>query len=165
LKNSAGFAVLELLIVLSLITLSAGLGLAWFSVFDRFMIRLELDTLYTHCMRLQQEAQLTGQTKELIFDHVHHSYEIGQKWYVLSSHVRFAERADIQGPPSQRKGHQQGITFIKDKILFYPDGIISSGTVYITDKAKKYLYALSVGVSQVSYIRKYVYQNGWVILT
>ncbi len=164
-KNSAGFTLLELLIVLSLVTLSAGLGFAWVSVFDRFMVRLELDTLYTHCMRLQQEAQLTGQTKELIFDRVRQRYQIGQKQYVLSSHVRFAERAEVQGPPSQSRGHQLGITFVKNKMIFYPDGIISSGTVYLTDKAKKYLYALSVGVSQVSYVRKYVYQNGWVLLT
>lgn len=139
------------------------------------MVRLELDNLYGHCMRLQQEALLTGRRRELVFDTIHQRYEIDKKTYALSPHVMFADPSHAPRPPSQTKGpqikesgideSQAGITFVKNKIIFYPDGIISSGTVYLTDKLKKHLYALSVGISQVSFIRRYSYQNGWVLLS
>jgi hypothetical protein len=47
---------------------------------------------------------------------------------------------------------------------FYPTGIISSGTVYLVDKNKRYMYALSNAVSQFSYLRLYKYDGGWKLL-
>ena len=66
------------------------------------------------------------------------------------------------GSPTHRI--EKAITFPGSKIHFYPTGIISSGTAYLVDKNKQYMYALSNAVSQVSYLRFYRYDGGWKLL-
>ena len=60
---------------------------------------------------------------------------------------------------------EKAITFPGYAIHFYPTGIISSGTVYLVDKKKKCMYALSNAVSQVSYLRLYRYDGRWKLIS
>ena len=69
-----------------------------------------------------------------------------------------------KGPPcAPTEVIKQPITFKGNKIIFNPDGIISAGSIYVVDATGRSMYALTSGVTPVSYLRMYRYDNGtWV---
>lgn len=89
----------------------------------------------------------------------------------LPDAVKFGFLQGANGPPSSPgKPILSPITF-KDigsgmfKITFYTDGKVQPGTVYFIDKNKNFMMALTCPISQVSFIRKYKYNQGkWVCL-
>ena len=81
--------------------------------------------------------------------------------------VQFGVLPGIMGPPATpTHAITQPITFVGNKILFYPEGIIQAGAIYLKDTKNRVQYALSSGVSTVSYLRKYQYTGGeWKLLS
>lgn len=157
-----GIALFELIVVLAFLMIIVSLAVPTFSVFDRLLVRAELDTLYLTCASLQQEAQLTGQAKELIFMITQQAYTWGKERHVLHPSVRFGFIQDVKGPPSSPQVIiKHPVTFPSDKIVFHPDGIVQAGSVYLIDKASRFLFALTCPVSRVSYVRRYIYQESW----
>ena len=45
------------------------------------------------------------------------------------------------------------------KVIFSPDGKITPGTIYLTDFKKNIMVALTCPIGNISYIRKYQYDN------
>jgi len=81
---------------------------------------------------------------------------------MLPAKVFFGFMPGAKGPPaSANKLILKSITFTNNRIIFYPTGIISAGTVYLIDQAKQVMYALSNGVSQISFLRTYRYNGSW----
>ncbi len=165
-KSRHGFSLLELIIVFMLVVFLASIASVGFTFFDRSLVHCELDTLVMCCRKLQQEAQFLQMTKELIINRKQHSYEINGRHYQLAQGVKFAmPQKGLGRPSSPQHPLASSSTFLKDKIIFYPDGIISSGTLFLSDAKQNIFYALSVPVSQVSYIRRYVFKkNSWELL-
>jgi prepilin-type N-terminal cleavage/methylation domain-containing protein len=161
----AGFSLLELVVVISLIVILCSIAIGGINLFDRLIVRSELDLLYLRCKQLQQEALLTRTIKELIFDRAGNGYSFGSRHHTFNKAVCFLGATRLQGPPSEPTHRiTSAVTFVHDRIVFYPDGIISSGAVYLCDARQKVVYALSNAVSQVSYLRRYVYDKTWVII-
>ena len=51
--------------------------------------------------------------------------------------------------------------------MFFKDGTVSAGIIYLIDKNKTAMYALSCGISSISYLRRYKYidiSNKWLLL-
>jgi len=135
------------------------------SFLDKGVVKSELDLLHTTCMYLQQSALESGEVQILQFDLETNSYSFEKQIKQLKLPVQFGIAGTALGPPSNPYNKiKDPITFQKKQIMFYPEGIISSGTVYLTDRDKKSLYALSNGIAHISHLRKYRYTGKWELI-
>lgn len=161
-KKQLGFSLFEVMIALSLLLIIITLTTVSTRFFHRSMVSAQIDLLHNTCYYLQQYAIATNTIQELTFNCQDHSYCYHDHTYKLPTSVAFGMRNDAKGPPSAPYAFiSKPITFVENKILFYPDGIISAGTVYLVSADKTHLYALSNGISAVSYLRKYYYDGSW----
>jgi prepilin-type N-terminal cleavage/methylation domain-containing protein len=164
-KNKYGFTLIEVMIVICLFALVATLGMIQFSFLDSTIARIEVDKLATACSFLQQQAITTNSEQVLACDIKKNEYRCDNVHEKLSQRISFGFLPGAMGSPgSPTHRIEKAITFPGSAIHFYPTGIISSGSVYLVDKKKQYMYALSNAVSQVSYLRLYRYDRGWKIL-
>jgi hypothetical protein len=84
---------------------------------------------------------------------------------VLPPVVRFGILPHVKGPPSSpMHALTIPITFSAQKIIFYPDGIISPGIIYLIDRNRQDIYAFSSGIAHASFLRKYRYDGKWHLI-
>lgn len=164
--KKSGTTLLELAVVLGLISIIVLLSSNYILVTKRLLIKAEVERLYSAFVTLQRNAMLEHKEQELVLDSQNSLYIFRSRSISLGKFIKFGAPANIKGPPSNpQKLITKPITFENSKITFYPDGQIDPGICYITDIDNSLTYAISVGVSDYPYIRKYVYKNnGWVIL-
>ena len=160
LNKSPGITLLELIIALALILCIATTMFYYGSIAKRLFVRAEIEKLYALSLYVQRRAQIENVEHALFFDDSNQSYRAVGQSEKLADGVIFGFYAGVQGPPSQPTALiKKPITFVDKKIIFYPDGTISSGTVYITDEARSCLYALTSGIAQVAHLRRYRYES------
>ena len=161
-KNS-GFLLIELLISITIISLVVSFGILTVGHFHKALVRADVEKLYATCRYLQQCAIVTNQKQILTFDTIRNSYHYHNHEERLSPYTIFGiKNSTIKGPPSAPTNSiNNPITFIGKRITFSPTGILQPGTIYVTDKNKQYQYALTVPVSQLSFLRKYHYSGSW----
>jgi len=165
-SNRSAFSLIELLIVVALISILVLLTGAHSSFLSRMLVRAELEHLYSASYYLQRKALMVYAPQTLSFDLKNNSYQMDEKTYRLPSQVQFGTAQGVKGPPSSSHSEiQKPVTFKGDSITFYPDGVIQSGAIYLTDANRSCTYALSCAVSAVSYLRKYQYTNGWHLIS
>lgn len=164
--NNKGFTLIELMIVIVIISAIAGLFVSNLSSYNSLLVRMELEKLQGVCLYLQKCAQSCQQKQMLEFDICNNSYSFKGQREQLPSQVHFNIKQGVKGPPSCPKYVlDKPITFEQERIIFYPDGIVQSGAIYLTDEKNECLYALSNGVGHVSFLRKYRYDNGWNLIS
>ncbi len=160
-----GFTLIELMITVALCALVVTLTVVNVSFLNRGIVRSELNRLYSTCNYLRQCALASGKVQVLDIDFNKGCYSFDGKTEKLNTPVLFGVVPDVKGPPSSPQSMiRSSVTFKKNQIVFYPDGIISSGTVYLTDRDRTSFYALSSGIAQVSHLRKYSYNGKWMLL-
>lgn len=165
LKNKTGASLVELLVVCTAIVLLAGLSIQYLSIIQRSAVRTEAALLYTACRFMQRLACATQQEQRLILDPIHNSYRYHGIEHRLHHQVQFGFMPNTKGPPASPEYLvHKPITFVDNAIIFYPTGIISAGTIYITDAHRSCCYALSNGVAQVSCLRMYIYKKSWEMI-
>lgn len=144
-----------------LVSFIAGLGFAFNNNFASFLVKADVEKITNIAAYLRYRACLEGKMFALKFDPDHKSYSYEDKVFYLSSKSCFGFFKDALGPPSQpHEPIKKTITFKDYTIYFYPQGIVSAGTLYITDIDKKHcLYALSSSASAISYLRCYKYDS------
>lgn len=162
-KHLSGFSLVEVSIVFALLGCIMLLSMHFFTLSDRIIVRLEMDALYTLFTNLARRAVLAQQPQKIEFDMQHHQYRIlpEDQTVELSQHVRFAVPEGLQ-----RSGYNKPITFLGDTVVFYTDGKVKPGAVYMSDIVGKCSYGITCGVAQISYIRRYVYdgKHGWILM-
>lgn len=157
---SRAFALFELVIVIAIIIFLTSLTLNFIIISDSTFVKLELEKIYSYCLYLQKQAQIKQEIQYLNIGQ--NFYKISDKIIKLDPRVKFDIINGVKGPPSWPSSYlSNSNTFKNSVICFYPDGIISSGTIYLTDKNNKKLYALSSSIGQVSYLRKYKFDKNW----
>ena|SRR5438309_11358962 len=160
-----GFTLIEAMVVVCLFGLVAMLGIMQLSFLDDTIAHAEVDKLAGMCMYLRQKAIATNAEQLLVCDEQKNEYRLDNVHETLSRRIAFGFLPNVLGSPgSSSRSIKKAITFPGSSIHFYPTGTISSGTVYLTDKNKKIMYALSNAVSQVSYLRLYRYDGRWKLL-
>jgi prepilin-type N-terminal cleavage/methylation domain-containing protein len=160
-----GFTLIEAMVVICLFALVATLGVMQLSFLDDTIAHAEVDKLAGVCTYLQQKAIATNSDQLLVCDTQKNEYRLGNVHETLSRRIAFDFLPNVLGSPgSPSRSIKKAITFPDSSIHFYPTGTISSGTVYLADKNKKIMYALSNAVSQVSYLRLYRYDGRWKLL-
>jgi prepilin-type N-terminal cleavage/methylation domain-containing protein len=157
-----GFSLIELTIVIALCAIIMGLGVACGSFMYRGVIKQEAEKLALICRYLQHAAMMSNELKVLAFDLKKRCYTYDGCSVTLSKQVDFGVLGGVKGPPAD-PSHEilEPISFKDGKIVFYPDGIIQPGAVYLIGKNEQIMYALSCPVSQISYIRIYKYDGSW----
>ncbi|MBD3273494.1 hypothetical protein GF385_04060 [Candidatus Dependentiae bacterium] len=169
------FSLFEILITIAAIFIFVTLTIPKFSFIDKFILQNEVDKLFTTFSYLQQKAIAQNNVQELIFDLNKNGYYFlekgNKKFCILPNKVLFGVLNNVLGPPSSpKKKIKFPISFeklnvYKFRVIFFPDGKISSGSVFLINKNKNHLMALSCPVSPFSCIRKYKYENNrWVSL-
>ena len=93
------FTLVELMVVLCLCSLIAGLAIINFSFLDSTIVRMELNKLMTACLYVQQLATATNEEKYLIFDENKNEYHFDTYHEKLSKRVRFGTVPGVKGPP------------------------------------------------------------------
>lgn len=98
----------------------------------------------------------------MLLDETGNRYHCDGVWYNLPATIRFGFLPESKGPPSTpTRPIRSAITFPGKKVSCFPDGTIQAGTVYLVDDKKSSMYALTSGVSAVSFLRKYRYDGTW----
>lgn len=174
LKSS--YTLLELCVVLAIITLLCLLGVPMIVNHDEYTILRELEKLEAICMYLHQRAIATQKDHELIIKTQQNIYE-----YTINAHIALFRLPDTinfgwlpsaLGPPGNPiapitqecsfpklngQNHSHVVKFISNG-QFYP------GTLYLTDRKRRFMGALTCSISRVFYIRKYLYKSGqWLV--
>jgi type II secretory pathway pseudopilin PulG len=164
-QNKQGASLVELLVVCTIVVLLAGLCAHGLSNVQRATVRSELALLHSTCRYAQKSAIAMHQEQRIVLDLSAHAYTYGATRHVLHAGVIFGFPPLAKGPPA----HPEALltkpsSFVDNTIVCYPTGIISAGSLYLSNAARSCCYALSNGVSQVSYVRCYEYQGKWVLL-
>jgi len=159
-NNTSGATLIELLVVCALFLVIVSLSITINRVFNGFAVNIELEHLYIACRYMQRYAMCTHQEQHLVINIPNRTYTYGNHIHTLASSVQFGFIPTIKGPPANPTDViTRANTFANNIITFYPSGIISAGTIYVTDSSKTCCYALSNAVGTVSYVRRYVYRN------
>jgi prepilin-type N-terminal cleavage/methylation domain-containing protein len=160
-SSRPGVTLLELIIVMALMSLIIATGAQFLSMYDRTLAHHELEHMYSLSMYLQRRAVIEHRTLELVFNQENNSYSWLDSSHQFARPVTYGILDAVKGPPSHpEKIVLNPISFIHRKLVFFPDGSISAGTIYVIDTHKSCLYALTCGISQVALLRQYRYDNG-----
>ena len=164
------FTFSELLLVLSLFAITITSSLPSFSFLNSWRLTNEIEALFSICSYLQRKAMASNQIHILTFDSTSNSYSYLGPREKLTTHslhntIQFGFLLDTKGPPSHpTKLIKKPLTFSTNKnvarISFYPDGTLTPGTAYLTDKEKSSMQAITCCVGPVSYLRKYILHSG-----
>jgi len=165
-QKKAGFSLVELLVVIVIVALLSTLASVNLSFLNGTLVKSEIQKLHTVCHYLRRKAMMTNQSQKLIFDISNNEYRYGDNVEKFAQLVSIGFLPGTKGPPSTpSRLIQNPITFKNSEIIFYQDGIVSSGTVYLIDTNKCYQYALSVPIAQISYLRMYYHDKKWKLVT
>lgn len=157
--------VLEMGLVLTLLALMVVVALPQLSWFTTFHVYAQVRQLADMVRYQQAHARMQATDCDIQFK-LPNRYYIYGKEYQLASHVQFGVLPGVYGPPSDpRTLITKPITFKGNLLHIAADGSLPSGTLYVTDVAQRCLYAVTLGVAQMFYVRIYHYDAGkWVLL-
>lgn len=161
-NNNFGFIMTEVLVGIALVMLMVSIASVQVRNYQHVYIKQQLSLLALNWHELQQRAMARGKQEDMLLDEDQHRYYVNGQWHDLPSVIRFGFLPNAKGPPSSPTTPlRSAITFPNKKISCFPDGTIQAGTVYLVDEGKRYMYALTSGVSAVSFLRKYRYDGAW----
>lgn len=163
------FSLIELLITLALVAIVITFTIPRTTFFTRFLVQAEINKLYAVFCYLQQRAMAGNEEQELFLNLSDNTYQFKtiqgeitiQK---LPKTVRFGFLPGTMGPPSKpSKPIEIAATFPLTRgsptASFMTNGKITPGTIYVLAGNGAYQGALTCPISQVSYIRRYAYEN------
>ena len=160
-RLTRGSLLVNLSIAFALILVIVTLSVPRISFMRRFLLRTEIEKLHSFFHFMQQKALSSNQDCIVTFNQEKQSYTDGNHQEVLPSGISFGFLPDAFGPPSKpNKQIVKAITFKNNQAVFYADGTIAAGTVYLVDKEHQQMYALTSPISQISFLRMYRYQKG-----
>lgn len=160
-KKNEGSMLLELLVGLSLIALLTTLSLVYLPVFSSAAVRSHVHRFVADCAYLQRMAMVSGQKKSLHIDVDHHAYTFQGERVAGEWGVCFGTVPGAQGPPSDPHTEiKYASSFGDNTIIFYPDGKMRPGSLYLTDTQHRVGYAVTVPISHVSTMYTYRYTAG-----
>ncbi|MFH1831708.1 MAG: type II secretion system protein [bacterium] len=173
------FSLIELMVVLAVFVALCALVAPLFIKSPDYMLNSELNKLVIGFLYVQQKAMASGQTQKITFDVSQNAYSyigLGGKTCInkLSDPINIGFIDTVKGPPaSPNQIISQAVTFQSNSqenwgvscAICLPDGKMSPGTVYLTDKHKKFMGAVTCSVSPVACVRKYRWGTGkWEIM-
>lgn len=139
-----------------------------FSFLQHKLVQVEIQKLMLMFRYLHRTALAQNQDQCLKLFIKEGWYEGAGRREYLPEGIQFAVLADVYGPPSSPSQKlEKAITYKDDSVLFYAHGAIQAGTIYLTDKNREIMYALSTAIAPIAHIRVYKYdalRQGWIAL-
>ncbi len=161
-SNHSGFIMTEAFVGIALVMLVVSIACVQVRAYHYACIRQHISLFALVWHELQQRAMVSNAPQEMILDEKGHRYYVDGQWHDLPSLIRFGFLSAAKGPPSHPTTLlSSAITFPQKKVTCFPDGTIQAGTVYLVDDRKSCMYALTSGISAVSFLRKYRYDGAW----
>ena len=163
-----GYTLIELMLVCTIVLFLCTIGIPHFFNKSSHDLTYELNKIEIILKFLQQRALATNQTQTIVIDPTIQTFTWiinNQKiTHTLTPTLKFGFLPQSYGPPSDPTALiTDSITFKQINNFYYielfPNGKISSGSIYLIDKNRIIMGALTSGISQVSYIRRYVYKS------
>lgn len=159
-----GFILGQFIGSLALIGSICFLSGSFFLVYERAAVRREVDRLYAAMLYMQRKAIIEGVSCSVLFDGKGQGYTADAP-HRLGTGVKFGASAGVKGPPSRALCViKECCTWPNGVCAFYPDGTISAGAIYLTDRRNACTYALTCDASETSHIRRYLYDGSWKLL-
>lgn len=160
-----GFLVFQAGIFLCLLLAILSIAVPRFIFLQRRAPYYEAQKFRQFCWYVRQNALATGKDCVVSIDSKTGAYSYAGRCEKFSSGVTFGTIPGVLGPPSNpTRPLVKPVTFKNETITLYADGIVESGTVYITDSDHTVLYAVSSGVGHTSLLRLYKYQGSWELI-
>lgn len=164
--RAQGTALLQLSIVIVCVVILTSFTVASVSFYKRYIVCAQAQKIKTLFLLLQQKALVMREEIRLVCDVTNRTLSTSTHKEELAQGVFFGYLQSVMGPPSKpNQLLHNPITFANNTAIFYPDGTISSGTIYLIDAQKSCMYAITCPSGQVGFIRIYRYDHGWNILT
>jgi type II secretory pathway pseudopilin PulG len=171
-NNRAAYSIIETIVALSIIIILVSLSIPFFFNIKKYLLINEVDKLFVTFSYMQQKALASNKIQELFFDLENNSYHYTESNKIknqnnLVNSIKFGFIKSVMGPPADPTELIQKITNFDNqgslhRIRFFPNGKITAGTIYLVDAQEKLMVALTCPPAQVSYIRKYQYEdNKW----
>jgi type II secretory pathway pseudopilin PulG len=162
--KKVGFTLFELTIVILIVSILCGIGISKLSFLSRVAAKAELEKMYALFMLLQNTAISTGKPEIVTFQPAASTYTHAIFTEKLLPGVQFGTIEGVLGPPATPTSPlKTPITFANNRLTFYPTGSRSAGSLYITDKQKNSLYALTCPIAGP--MRMYKFHGKWMPLS
>ena len=160
-RTIRGHSLIECCIVLMLLACIIGIAITQSSFLHSLHVQSEARALCAMARYLQQRALSTNTVQTLSFDLEQHTYTGNGQCHRFPISIRFDWIPGAAGPPSAPHSPiTTACSFANNFIHFWPDGMMTAGTVYLSDTKKTCGYALSSGIGSVSCLRLYHYNRG-----
>jgi Tfp pilus assembly protein FimT len=160
-KNRSGFSLIEFIIAFALMALLILLAIPHMGFLQRRFVKADAEELLSTMLYMQREAMVSNTKKKLNFLVLKNQYHYNSITRSLSQGVMFGIINGVAGPPSkQEKSPKAAVTYENQEIVFWPDGKMSPGSVYLTNTERDVMYAVTTPISHISYIRMYCYFRG-----
>ena len=168
-RTSQSFSIIELLLVCAIIAIGAALYAPRLNFVQQYKLERELDAFEALFEHLRNRAMATGVLQRLMFlfdkdMYCYGSVESMQSTGKLCAGVQYGFLSGTLGPPGNpvqllMSASSFGEGKPQSYVDFFPNGKISPGALYLRGREMSVGAALTCAISQVSYIRKYVYIN------
>jgi prepilin-type N-terminal cleavage/methylation domain-containing protein len=182
---SRAFTLIELVLVLAIVVIISAVGLPYLWDRDQALLNHELEHLELLFTFMQQQALATNKPCTLVVQppRIYTFTRNGRvAMYQLAPGIEFGTIPGAYGPPANPTGPlTQAATFPPVmqagmqgfEVVFLPNCQTTPGAVYLKATKSSFMGALTCAVSQVSYIRRYLYKapsdprgrGTWVCLT
>ena len=160
LPTKQGFTILESSLVICLMIALCSYGATLLFLSQEHRVRGDLEHVYTILVYLQRKAVTEHRVCYLVFDSTKNTFS-GTIEGTLSSGVCFGRLKETTRQGTLGAIDTRAITWRNATVYAYPDGIISSGALYLTDTKRTIQYALTVDASAIRAIRRYTYNGSW----
>lgn len=165
-NNHDGFFLIHTLIALSIIIVSLTIISSYSTLWNQLHARAALETARTTLLYAQQHARTCNHEVVVEIDQKNRAFKSNTFIHTFPSNIIFGTLSGIKGPPSAPfKQINKPITFEQNHVIFYPDGTIQSGTLYLVDTTTQTQYALTIPIGHVRYIKLYQFTKQWVALS
>lgn len=160
-----GSLLMQLCLLCACIIIIVQLTIPTANYFKKTVVRAEIEKLYALFFYLQQRAQVLHQIQMIEFSVEQQQYRYETQTHQLPHGVIFGFLSGAHGPPAAPTAPlMQPITFPQLRIIFYPDGTMQSGTIYLTDDKRTIMYALTNPIGHAASMRLYRYDGNWILL-
>lgn len=162
-----GISLLEVVLSVALLMLILTMSMPLFVMHKRLFVKAELENIYGLMLYLQRKASVECSIQTLVFNTSNTTYSINNTAATskLAQDVIFAQPRFTHNKSFKRDQLERPTSFKNGTVYFYPDGTITAGTLFLTDSKHSCAYALTCGVAQIGFIRKYRFSGDtWAIL-
>jgi hypothetical protein len=166
-SKTHAFSLLEITLILGICAVVLPLSISFVhrQYIDMYM-QSELDRIVALLYSARAHALAQARVITLQANKPSHCIIYKERTHFLSPGILFQTIPHMMGPPSRPiNSVLEPISFDNGTILIGPSGTGNAGTLYLKHAHDSRIYAVTVGVGSVPFLRKYRYNGIWQLLS